>query len=61
MAAAEIDFYGGIRSNFEKLVLDFGVIYYYYPDGRCFNFAPFCPPNPASADRARTAAERERD
>ena len=30
-AAAEIDFYAGIRPTFDKLVLDFGVWYYYYP------------------------------
>jgi uncharacterized protein (TIGR02001 family) len=36
-AAAEVDFYGGIRPTFDKLALDFGVWYYYYPDGTCFN------------------------
>lgn len=36
-AAAEIDFYGGIRPTFGKLALDLGVLYYYYPGGRCFN------------------------
>jgi hypothetical protein len=35
-AAAEIDFYGGIRPTFDKLALDFGVWYYYYPGGECF-------------------------
>jgi hypothetical protein len=35
-AAAEIDFYGGIRPTFGKLALDFGVWYYYYPGGRTF-------------------------
>ncbi|MGD0023162.1 MAG: TorF family putative porin [Xanthobacteraceae bacterium] len=35
-AAAEIDFYGGIRPTFDKLALDFGGWYYYYPDGQCF-------------------------
>jgi len=39
-AAAEIDFYGGIRPTFDKLALDFGAWYYYYPGGQCFN-APF--------------------
>jgi uncharacterized protein (TIGR02001 family) len=38
-AAAEIDFYGGIRPTFGKLALDFGFIYYYYPGGQCFNAA----------------------
>lgn len=36
-AAAEIDFYGGIRPTFDKLALDLGVWYYYYPGGQCFN------------------------
>ena len=41
-AAAEIDFYGGIRPTFGKLALDFGIWYYYYPDGQCFNTAALC-------------------
>src|SRR5438093_13441978 len=36
-AAAEIDFYGGIRPTFGKLALDFGFWYYYYPGGINFN------------------------
>jgi uncharacterized protein (TIGR02001 family) len=36
-AAAEIDFYGGIRPTFDKLALDFGAWYYWYPGGICFN------------------------
>jgi hypothetical protein len=36
-AAAEIDFYGGIRPTFGKLALDFGAWYYWYPGGQCFN------------------------
>src|SRR6202008_3468216 len=36
-AAAEIDFYGGIRPTFGKLAPDFGGWYYYYPGGQCFN------------------------
>src|SRR5262245_33997092 len=36
-AAAEIDFYGGFRPTFGALALDFGVWYYYYPGGQCFN------------------------
>jgi hypothetical protein len=35
-AAAEIDFYGGIRPTFDKLALDFGAWYYYYPGGNCY-------------------------
>jgi hypothetical protein len=38
-AAAEIDLYAGVRPTFGKLVLDFGVWYYYYPDGRTFTGA----------------------
>jgi Bacterial protein of unknown function (Gcw_chp) len=41
-AAAEVDFYGGIRPTFDKLALDFGAWYYYYPGGQCFNTAALC-------------------
>ncbi len=41
-AAAEVDFYSGIRPTFDKLALDFGVWYYFYPDGQCFNTAALC-------------------
>ena len=36
-AAAEVDFYGGIRPTFGKLALDFGGWYYYYPGGQCYS------------------------
>jgi hypothetical protein len=36
-AAAEVDFYGGIRPTFGKLALDFGVWYYWYPGGKTFD------------------------
>jgi len=36
-AAAEIDFYGGIRPTFGKLALDLGAWYYYYPGGNCYS------------------------
>jgi hypothetical protein len=36
-AAAEIDFYGGVRPTFGPLALDFGAWYYYYPGGKCYN------------------------
>ncbi len=42
-AAAEIDFYGGFRPTFDKLTLDFGLWYYYYPGGQCFNLAAVAP------------------
>jgi hypothetical protein len=38
-AAAEIDFYGGVRPTFDKLALDIGGWYYWYPGGECFGFA----------------------
>ncbi len=41
-AAAEIDFYGGIRPTVGMVALDFGVWYYYYPDGQCFNTPALC-------------------
>ena len=53
-ASAEIDLYGGIRPIFGKLAFDFGVWYYYYPGGQCFNgnvdffgntFGTDCAPN----------------
>src|SRR5580693_2951960 len=37
-AAAEIDFYAGVRPHFDKLALDFGAWYYWYPGGQCFGF-----------------------
>src|SRR4029077_619776 len=36
-AAAEIDFYAGIRPTFGKLALDYGIWEYWYPGGQCFN------------------------
>jgi uncharacterized protein (TIGR02001 family) len=38
-AAAEVDFYAGVRPTFGKLALDFGFWEYYYPGGQCFNAA----------------------
>jgi hypothetical protein len=38
-AAAEIDFYTGIRPTLGKLALDFGFWEYWYPGGTCFNGA----------------------
>src|SRR6266404_1707212 len=40
-AAAEIDFYAGLRPTFGKLALDFGFWEYWYPGGTCFNNLPF--------------------
>jgi hypothetical protein len=39
-AAAEIDFYGGMRPTFDKLALDLGFWYYYYPGGINFGGHP---------------------
>jgi hypothetical protein len=36
-AAGEVDFYAGVRPTFDKLSLDFGAWYYYYPGGITFN------------------------
>ncbi len=47
-AAAEIDFYGGIRPTFGKLTLDAGIWYYWYPGGTCYNTAALCG-NPTAA------------
>jgi hypothetical protein len=38
-AAAEIDFYGGFRPTFDKLALDFGFWYYWYPGGNCYGIS----------------------
>jgi Bacterial protein of unknown function (Gcw_chp) len=39
-AAAEIDFYGGVRPTFGPLAFDFGFWYYYYPGGQCYGSGP---------------------
>jgi hypothetical protein len=36
-AAAEVDFYAGIRPTFGPVQFDFGGWYYWYPGGQCFN------------------------
>jgi uncharacterized protein (TIGR02001 family) len=36
-AAAEVDLYAGFRPTFGKFAFDFGVWYYWYPGGQCFN------------------------
>jgi hypothetical protein len=40
-AAAEIDFYAGVRPTFGPVALDFGAWYYYYPGGKCYNGIAF--------------------
>jgi hypothetical protein len=49
-AAAEIDYYGGVRPTFGKLALDFGAWYYWYPGGECFNGNFNTPCNPPGAN-----------
>jgi hypothetical protein len=44
-AAAEVDFYAGIRPTFDKLALDFGAWEYWYPGGQCYNTAALCAAN----------------
>jgi uncharacterized protein (TIGR02001 family) len=50
-AAAEVDLYGGIRPTFGPVAFDFGVWYYWYPNGQCFNagFQPCAPIGVANA------------
>lgn len=38
-AAAEVDFYAGVRPTFGPVTFDFGAWYYWYPGGQCFNAA----------------------
>ncbi|MBI4725192.1 MAG: hypothetical protein HY765_09505 [Rhodomicrobium sp.] len=45
-AAAEVDFYGGVRPTIGKLALDFGFWYYWYPGGRLFDGTGPEGPNP---------------
>ncbi len=45
-AAAEIDFYGGIRPTFGPLALDFGIWEYYYPGGNCYGTGVLGPAAP---------------
>lgn len=42
-AAAEVDFYGGIRPTIGPVTFDLGGIYYWYPGGECIGVAPLCP------------------
>ena len=48
-AAAEIDFYGGVRPTFGPLAMDFGIWEYYYPGGTCYGNGPLqAPPGTAN-------------
>ena len=60
-AAAEVDFYAGVRPTFGALALDFGAWYYWYPGGQCFNAAQGgdCLTKPIP-DHARPAGQRQR-
>ncbi|HEX3341523.1 MAG TPA: TorF family putative porin [Pseudolabrys sp.] len=46
-AAAEVDFYGGVRSTWGPLVVDVGIWEYYYPGGNCYGGGVLGPPDPA--------------
>ena len=46
-AAAEIDFYGGVRPTFGPVAFDFGFWYYYYPGGNCYGSGPLQRAGPA--------------
>lgn len=55
-AAAEIDAYGGFRPTFDKLALDFGAWYYWYPGGNCHGvLGPNVAPNTASSSCSNPA------
>ncbi len=45
-AAAEVDYYGGVRPTIDKLAFDIGFWYYWYPGGRLFNGVGPDGPNP---------------
>jgi len=47
-AAAEIDFYGGVRPTFGPLALDFGAWEYYYPGGTCHGGGALQPGGPGN-------------
>ncbi|MGC1466882.1 MAG: TorF family putative porin [Pseudolabrys sp.] len=56
-AAAEIDFYGGVRPTFGPLALDFGIWEYYYPGGTCFGGTDLaCQPALANGNVAKKNA-----
>jgi uncharacterized protein (TIGR02001 family) len=56
-AAAEIDFYGGVRPTFGPLAFDVGIWEYYYPGGTCFGGAdPGCLPALANGNVAKKNA-----
>ena len=48
-AAAEIDFYGGVRPTFGPIALDLGFWYYYYPGGQCIGSGPPIAAGPCGA------------
>ena len=53
-AAAEIDAYAGFRPTFDKLALDFGYWYYWYPGGNCYGTA-LINGNSGCSNRGRSA------
>src|SRR5215510_707812 len=51
-AAAEVDFYGGVRSTWGPVVFDVGFWEYYYPGGTCYGSAEGIPTLPGTCGPA---------
>ena len=55
-AAAEIDFYGGVRPTFGPVAFDVGYWYYYYPGGTCYAGTAACPAAIPNGNVAKSVA-----
>ncbi|HXD45879.1 MAG TPA: TorF family putative porin [Pseudolabrys sp.] len=55
-AAAEIDFYGGVRPTFGPVAFDVGFWYYYYPGGTCYAGNAACPATIPNGNVAKSVA-----
>ena len=55
-AAAEIDFYGGVRPTFGPIAFDVGAWYYYYPGGTCYAGTAACPSTIPNGNVAKSVA-----
>src|SRR3569833_3092350 len=55
-AAAEIDFYGGVRPTFGPVAFDVGFWYYYYPGGTCYAGTAACPATIPNGNVAKSVA-----
>ena len=60
-AAAEIDFYGGVRPTFGPFAFDVGFWYYYYPGGTCYGGGAIRRWCPACRRSFRTATSAKAD